>query len=96
MLLSGAPHLWAFPFSPSLDLDVAPRTTVFYKGEGLNQKHTGTRITQTFLPLFDDAALNPSPPLVVKEVTQLFFFKVCPEDSSSVLGVINRLSQALS
>ncbi|MED6263907.1 hypothetical protein CHARACLAT_009442 [Characodon lateralis] len=32
LLLNGLSQLWAFPFSPSLDLDVIPRTTVFYKG----------------------------------------------------------------
>lgn len=36
-LLARMSQLWAFPFSPSLDLDVTPRTTVFSKGEG---KHT--------------------------------------------------------
>lgn len=30
-------ELYAFPFSPSLDLDVTPRTTVFFKGEVANQ-----------------------------------------------------------
>ncbi|XP_032357625.1 semaphorin-4G [Etheostoma spectabile] len=32
MLLARLSQLWALPFSPSLDLDVTPRTTVFYKG----------------------------------------------------------------
>ncbi|KAM9838104.1 semaphorin-4G [Aulostomus maculatus] len=32
LILTVAPQMWAFPFSPSLDLDVTPRTTVFYKG----------------------------------------------------------------
>ncbi|KAK1881089.1 Semaphorin-4G [Dissostichus eleginoides] len=31
VLGSGLSQLWAFPFSPSLDLDVTPRTTVFSK-----------------------------------------------------------------
>ncbi|KAK5851148.1 hypothetical protein PBY51_001964 [Eleginops maclovinus] len=31
-LLARLSQLWAFPFSPSLDLDVTPRTTVFSKG----------------------------------------------------------------
>ena len=34
LLLARLSQLWAFPFSPSLDLDVTPRTTVFSKGEG--------------------------------------------------------------
>lgn len=33
MFFSRLSQLWAFPFSPSLDLDVTPRTTVFSKGE---------------------------------------------------------------
>lgn len=32
LLLLRMSRLWAFPFSPSLDLDVTPRTTVFSKG----------------------------------------------------------------
>lgn len=32
LLLARMSQLWAFPFSPSLDLDVTPRTTVFSKG----------------------------------------------------------------
>lgn len=37
MLLARLSQLWAFPFSPSLDLDVTPRTTVFSKGEGVTK-----------------------------------------------------------
>ncbi|KAF0025731.1 hypothetical protein F2P81_022612 [Scophthalmus maximus] len=32
LLLARLSQLWAFPFSPSLDLDVTPRTTIFVKG----------------------------------------------------------------
>lgn len=37
LLLARMSQLWAFPFSPSLDLDVTPRTTVFSKGERANR-----------------------------------------------------------
>lgn len=33
LFLDSSSQLWAFPFSPSLDLDVTPRTTVFATGE---------------------------------------------------------------
>lgn len=33
LFLDSTSQLWAFPFSPSLDLDVTPRTTVFSTGE---------------------------------------------------------------
>lgn len=33
LLLDSVSQLWAFPFSPSLDLDVTPRTTVLSTGE---------------------------------------------------------------
>lgn len=33
MFFNRLSQLWAFPFSPSLDLDVTARTTVFSKGE---------------------------------------------------------------
>lgn len=36
LFLNRMSQLWAFPFSPSLDLDVTPRTTVFSKGEEAN------------------------------------------------------------
>ncbi|KAA8581308.1 hypothetical protein FQN60_002889 [Etheostoma spectabile] len=43
MLLARLSQLWALPFSPSLDLDVTPRTTVFYK------EVVFTHIISTFL-----------------------------------------------
>lgn len=33
LLLDSVSQLLAFPFSPSLDLDVTPRTTIFSTGE---------------------------------------------------------------
>uniref|UniRef100_A0A0S7EM93 PPUP7820 n=1 Tax=Poeciliopsis prolifica TaxID=188132 RepID=A0A0S7EM93_9TELE len=35
-------QLWAFPFSPSLDLDVTPRTTIFNKGMLSSNGFTGS------------------------------------------------------
>ncbi|XP_007571846.2 semaphorin-4G [Poecilia formosa] len=42
MLLNRLSQLWAFPFSPSLDLDVTPRTTIFHKGMLSSNGFTGS------------------------------------------------------
>ena len=33
LFLARQSALWAFPFGPSLDVDVTPRTTVYSKGK---------------------------------------------------------------
>ncbi|KAF7657422.1 hypothetical protein LDENG_00026770 [Lucifuga dentata] len=50
-------HLWAFPFSPSLDLDVTPRTTVFSKSLLGSQRFTGSSHNYSTLLLEEEAGL---------------------------------------
>ncbi|XP_038590967.1 semaphorin-4G [Micropterus salmoides] len=57
MLLARLSQLWAFPFSPSLDLDVTPRTTVFSKGLLGSACFTGSSQNYSTLLLEEDAGL---------------------------------------
>nr|XP_033466709.1 semaphorin-4G isoform X2 [Epinephelus lanceolatus] len=56
-LLARLSQLWAFPFSPSLDLDVTPRTTVFSKGLLGGARFTGSSRNYSTLLLEEDAGL---------------------------------------
>ncbi|XP_035998009.1 semaphorin-4G [Fundulus heteroclitus] len=55
MLLNSLSQLWAFPFSPSLDLDVTPRTTIFYKGMLGSNGFTGSSQNYSTLLLEEEA-----------------------------------------
>ncbi|XP_038152872.1 semaphorin-4G [Cyprinodon tularosa] len=55
MLLNRLVQLWAFPFSPSLDLEVTPRTTVFYKGMLGSNGFTGSSQNYSTLLLEEEA-----------------------------------------
>ncbi|KAM9424340.1 semaphorin-4G [Pholidichthys leucotaenia] len=57
LLLTGLSQLWAFPFSPSLDLDVTPRTTVFSKGMLDSAHFTGSSQNYSTLLLEEEAGL---------------------------------------
>ncbi|TKS89529.1 Semaphorin-4G Precursor [Collichthys lucidus] len=57
MLLARMSQLWAFPFSPSLDLDVTPRMTVFFKGLLGSNRFTGSSQNYSTLLLEEDAGL---------------------------------------
>ncbi|XP_023146899.2 semaphorin-4G [Amphiprion ocellaris] len=57
MLLNRLSQLWAFPFSPSLDLDVTPRTTVFSKGMLGSSRFTGSSLNYSTLLLEEDVGL---------------------------------------
>ncbi|XP_028263417.1 semaphorin-4G isoform X2 [Parambassis ranga] len=57
MLLSRPSQLWAFPFSPSLDLDVTPRMTVFSKGLTGCVRFTGSSQNYSALLLEQEAGL---------------------------------------
>ncbi|KAF1373618.1 hypothetical protein PFLUV_G00240790 [Perca fluviatilis] len=57
MLLARLSQLWALPFSPSLDLDVTPRTTVFYKGLLGRAIFTGSSQNHSTLLLEEGAGL---------------------------------------
>ncbi|XP_071757970.1 semaphorin-4G [Centroberyx gerrardi] len=50
-------QLWAFPFSPSLDLDVTPRTTVFNKGLLGSERFSGSSQNYSTLLLEEEAGL---------------------------------------
>ncbi|KAM9832361.1 semaphorin-4G [Neosynchiropus ocellatus] len=50
-------QLWAFPFSPSLDLDVTPRTTVFSKGLLGSSRFNSSSQNYSTLLLEDQAGL---------------------------------------
>ncbi|XP_053709899.1 semaphorin-4G isoform X5 [Synchiropus splendidus] len=50
-------QLWAFPFSPSLDLDVTPRTTVFSKGLLGSSRFSSSSQNYSTLLLEDQAGL---------------------------------------
>uniref|UniRef100_A0A3Q3H162 Sema domain-containing protein n=1 Tax=Labrus bergylta TaxID=56723 RepID=A0A3Q3H162_9LABR len=56
-LLAGMSQLWAFPFSPSLDLDVTPRTTVFLKGLLGSNRFSGASQNYSTLLLEVEAGL---------------------------------------
>ncbi|XP_068162240.1 semaphorin-4G [Antennarius striatus] len=55
LLLARMSQLWAFPFSPSLDLDVTPRTTVFYKGLLGSSRFSGSSQNYSVLLLEEEA-----------------------------------------
>ncbi|KAM9715478.1 semaphorin-4G isoform 2-T2 [Menidia menidia] len=57
MLLSRLSPLWAFPFSPSLDLDVTPRTTVIAKGMMGTIRFRGSSQNYSTLLLEEEAGL---------------------------------------
>ncbi|XP_041818283.1 semaphorin-4G [Chelmon rostratus] len=57
LLLARMSQLWAFPFSPSLDLDVTPRTTVLSKGLLGGARFTGLSQNYSTLLLEDEAGL---------------------------------------
>ncbi|GLD60098.1 semaphorin-4G-like protein, partial [Lates japonicus] len=57
LLLARLSQLWAFPFSPSLDLDVTPRTTVFSKGLLGSARFTGSSQNYSTLLLEEEAGL---------------------------------------
>ncbi|KAM4623487.1 semaphorin-4G [Polymixia lowei] len=57
LLPSRLSQLWAFPFSPSLDLDVTPRTTVFFKGLLDSQVFRGSAQNYSTLLLEEEAGL---------------------------------------
>ncbi|KAM7381322.1 hypothetical protein PAMA_012261 [Pampus argenteus] len=57
MLLASLSQLWAFPFSPSLDLDVTPRTTVFSKGLLGSNRFNGSSRNYSTLLLEEEAGL---------------------------------------
>ncbi|KAM7370568.1 hypothetical protein PAMP_010100 [Pampus punctatissimus] len=57
MLLARLSQLWAFPFSPSLDLDVTPRTTVFSKGLLGSNRFNGSSRNYSTLLLEEEAGL---------------------------------------
>ncbi|XP_056153338.1 semaphorin-4G [Lampris incognitus] len=50
-------QVWAFPFSPSLDLDVTPRTTVFTKGLLGSQRFSGSTQNYSTLLLEEEMGL---------------------------------------
>ncbi|TNN84835.1 Semaphorin-4G [Liparis tanakae] len=56
-LLARLSQLWAFPFSPSLDLDVTPRTTVFSEGLLGSVSFTGSSRNYSTLLLEEDSGL---------------------------------------
>ncbi|XP_073345152.1 semaphorin-4G [Pagrus major] len=56
-LLARLSQLWAFPFSPSLDLDVTPRTTVFSKGLLGSTRFTGSSQNYSTLLLEEASGL---------------------------------------
>ncbi|XP_068439407.1 semaphorin-4G [Clinocottus analis] len=56
-LLARLSQLWAFPFSPSLDLDVTPRTTVFSKGLLGSASFSGSSRNYSTLLLEEDSGL---------------------------------------
>ncbi|KAL6094573.1 sema4g [Pungitius sinensis] len=56
-LLAGMSQLWAFPFSPSLDLDVTPRTTVFSKGLLGSASYAGSSRNYSTLLLEEESGL---------------------------------------
>ncbi|XP_041829734.1 semaphorin-4G [Melanotaenia boesemani] len=57
MLLTRLSQLWAFPFSPSLELDVTPRTTIFSKGLLGSARFTGSSQNYSTLLLEEEAGL---------------------------------------
>ncbi|RVE59929.1 hypothetical protein OJAV_G00192850 [Oryzias javanicus] len=57
MVLSSLLHIRAFPFSPSLDLDVTPRTTVYFKGMLGSSCFNGTSQNYSTLLLEEEAGL---------------------------------------
>ncbi|XP_070707798.1 semaphorin-4G [Pempheris klunzingeri] len=57
LLLARMSQLWAFPFSPSLDLDVTPRSTVFSKGLLNSARFTGSSQNYSTLLLEQEAGL---------------------------------------
>ncbi|XP_061563738.1 semaphorin-4G [Cololabis saira] len=57
MLLGRLSQPWAFPFSPSLDLDVTPRTTVFFKGVLGSSHFSGSSQNYSTLLLEEEAGL---------------------------------------
>nr|XP_046232458.1 semaphorin-4G [Scatophagus argus] len=57
MLLARMSQLWAFPFSPSLDLDVTPRTTVFSKGLLGGARFAGSSRNYSTLLLEEESGL---------------------------------------
>ncbi|KAK5906247.1 hypothetical protein CgunFtcFv8_002130 [Champsocephalus gunnari] len=56
-LLARLSQLWAFPFSPSLDLDVTPRTTVFSKGLLGSARFNGSSQNYSTLLLEEETGL---------------------------------------
>ncbi|XP_056285195.1 semaphorin-4G [Pseudoliparis swirei] len=56
-LLARLSQLWAFPFSPSLDLDVTPRTTVFSEGLLGSVSFTGSSRNYSTLLLEEESGL---------------------------------------
>uniref|UniRef100_I3JM66 Semaphorin 4G n=1 Tax=Oreochromis niloticus TaxID=8128 RepID=I3JM66_ORENI len=57
MFFNRLSQLWAFPFSPSLDLDVTPRTTVFSKGLLGSTRFIGSSRNYSTLLLEEEAGL---------------------------------------
>uniref|UniRef100_A0A3B4WUZ9 Semaphorin 4G n=1 Tax=Seriola lalandi dorsalis TaxID=1841481 RepID=A0A3B4WUZ9_SERLL len=57
LLLARLSQLWAFPFSPSLDLDVTPRTTVVSKGLLGSARFTGSSRNYSTLLLEEESGL---------------------------------------
>ncbi|XP_075896660.1 semaphorin-4G [Nelusetta ayraudi] len=57
LLLDSVSQQWAFPFSPSLDLDVTPRTTVFSTGVTGSARFIGRSRNYSTLLLEEEAGL---------------------------------------
>ncbi|CAL8379880.1 unnamed protein product, partial [Gadus morhua 'NCC'] len=57
LFLARQSALWAFPFGPSLDVDVTPRTTVYSKGVLGRQRFTGSVQNYSTLLLDEGAGL---------------------------------------